>query len=308
MAAGYVVGPGREEPSDTEHRAARYPDFVMRTIWNGSLSFGLVTIPVGLAVAQQRRDVSFRTLHRECGNPIKQKRWCPFHERDVEADELVKGWEFAKGQYVMIEDSDLESVELQRSRSIELLRFVPLAEVDPIYFDRGYYLAPAADPVGRRPYALLLRALQDTGMAAVGRFVLWGKENLCLVRPLDDTIVLETLYYAEDIRSAAEITEAVEEIEVNEPELAMARQLVESLAGSFDAEEYRNTYRDELRAMLEAKLAGEEIVRPEPAAEAPVIDLMEALKKSVAAAQESEAPAKKPASKGSRARSKARSS
>jgi DNA end-binding protein Ku len=280
----------------------------MRTIWNGSLSFGLVTIPVGLAVAQQRRDVSFRTLHRECGNPIKQKRWCPFHERDVEADELVKGWEFAKGQYVMIEDSDLESVELQRSRSIELLRFVPLAEVDPIYFDRGYYLAPAADPVGRRPYALLLRALQDTGMAAVGRFVLWGKENLCLVRPLDDTIVLETLYYAEDIRSAAEITEAVEEIEVNEPELAMARQLVESLAGSFDAEEYRNTYRDELRAMLEAKLAGEEIVRPEPAAEAPVIDLMEALKKSVAAAQESEAPAKKPASKGSRARSKARSS
>jgi DNA end-binding protein Ku len=308
MAAGYVVGPGREEQSDTEHRAARYPDFAMRTIWNGSLSFGLVTIPVGLAVAQQRRDVSFRTLHRECGNPIKQKRWCPFHERDVEADELVKGWEFAKGQYVMIEDSDLESVELQRSRSIELLRFVPLAEVDPIYFDRGYYLAPAADPVGRRPYALLLRALQDTGMAAVGRFVLWGKENLCLVRPLDDTIVLETLYYAEDIRSAAEITEAVEEIEVNEPELAMARQLVESLAGSFDAQEYRNTYRDELRAMLEAKLSGEEIVRPEPAAEAPVIDLMEALKKSVAAAQESEAPAKKPASKGSRARSKARSS
>ena len=106
----------------------------MRTIWNGSLSFGLVTIPVGLAVAQQRRDVSFRTLHRECGTPIKQKRWCPVHEREVDSEELVKGWEFAKGQYVMIEDSDLESVELQRSRSIELLRFVPLAEVDPIYF------------------------------------------------------------------------------------------------------------------------------------------------------------------------------
>jgi DNA end-binding protein Ku len=280
----------------------------MRTIWNGSLSFGLVTIPVGLAVAQQRRDVSFRTLHRECGTPIKQKRWCPVHERDVEADELVKGWEFAKGQYVVIEDSDLESVELQRSRSIELLRFVPLAEVDPIYFDRGYYLAPAADPVGRRPYALLLRALQDTEMAAVGRFVLWGKENLCLVRPLEDSIVLETLYYAEDIRSAAEITEAVEEIEVNEPELAMARQLVESLAGSFDPDEYRNTYRDELRAMLEAKLSGEEIVRPEPAPEAPVIDLMEALKKSVAAAKESETPPKKTSPKASsRAKSKARS-
>jgi DNA end-binding protein Ku len=280
----------------------------MRTIWNGSLSFGLVTIPVGLAVAQQRRDVSFRTLHRECGTPIKQKRWCPVHEREVEADELVKGWEFAKGQYVMVEDSDLESVELNRSRSIELLRFVPLAEVDPIYFDRGYYLAPAADPVGRRPYALLLRALQDTGMAAVGRFVLWGKENLCLVRPLEDAIVLETLYYAEDIRSAAEIVEAVAESDVKDQELAMARQLIESLAGAFEPSEYRNTYRDELRAMLDAKLAGEEILRPEPEPEAPVIDLMQALKQSVAAAaQESDAPKPKRAARTSTRKPKARS-
>jgi DNA end-binding protein Ku len=279
----------------------------MRTIWNGSLSFGLVTIPVGLAVAQQRRDVAFRTLHRECGTPIKQKRWCPVHEREVEAGELVKGWEFAKGQYVMIEDSDLESVELKRSRSIELLRFVPLADVDPIYFDRGYYLAPASDPVGLRPYALLLRALQETGMAAVGRFVLWGKENLCLVRPLEDAIVLETLYYAEDIRSAAEITEAVGESEVKDQELAMARQLIESLAGEFDPDAYRNTYRDELRAMLDAKLAGEEIVRPEPQEEAPVIDLMKALKASVAAAQDSDAPKAKRAVRSSARKPKTRS-
>ena len=281
--------------------------FPMRTIWNGSLSFGLVTIPVGLAVAQQRKDVAFRTLHRECGSPIKQKRWCPVHEREVEADELVKGWEFAKGQYAMVEEGDLESVELKRSRSIELLRFVPLAEVDPIYFDRGYYLAPAADPVGRRPYALLLRALQETGMAAVGRFVLWGKENLCLVRPLEDAIVLETLYYAEDIRSAAEISEAVGESEVQDQELAMARQLIESLAGEFDPDEYRNTYRDELRAMLEAKVAGEEIMRPEPQPEAPVIDLMQALKASVAAAQDSDAPKPKRAQRASTRKSKARS-
>jgi DNA end-binding protein Ku len=257
----------------------------MRTIWNGSLSFGLVTIPVGLAVAQQRRDVAFRTLHRECGTPIKQKRYCPFHERDVEAEELVKGWEFAKGQYVLVEESDLEAVELKRSRSIELLRFVPLTEVDPLYFDRGYYLAPASDPVGRRPYALLLRALQVSGMAAVGRFVLWGKENLCLVRPLDGALVLETLYYAEDIRSRAEIVEAVEELEIKEPELAMARQLVESLAGDFNPDEYPNEYRRELRAMLESKRAGEEIVQPEPVPEAPVIDLMDALKQSIEAAK-----------------------
>ncbi len=264
----------------------------MRTIWNGSLSFGLVTIPVGLAVAQQRQDVAFRTLHRECGTPIKQKRYCPLHERDVDADELVKGWEFAKGQYVVVEDSDLEAVELRRSRSIELLSFVPLADVDPVYFDRAYYLAPAPDAVGRRPYALLLRALQETGMAAVGKFVLWGKENLCLVRPFGDALALELLYYPEDVRSSAEIVEAVGEVEVKDAELAMARQLVESLAGSFDPSGYRNEYRHELRAMLEAKLAGEEIVRPEPIAEAPVIDLMEALKQSVAAARSEKATAK----------------
>ncbi len=258
----------------------------MRTIWNGSLSFGLVTIPVALAVAQQRQDVSFRTLHRECGTPIKQKRWCPVHEREVEADELVKGWEFAKGQYALVEEGDLESVELKRSRSVELIRFVPLAQVDPLYFDRAYYLAPAADEVGRRPYALLLRALEETGMAAVGKFVLWGKENLCLVRPVDGALVLELLYYAEDIRSSNEITEAVEETDVKEPEVAMARQLVESLAGAFDPKDYRNEYRGELRAMLDAKVAGKEIVQPEPLPEeAPVIDLVEALKQSIAQAK-----------------------
>ena len=264
----------------------------MRTIWNGSLSFGLVTIPVGLAVAQQRQDVSFRTLHRECGTPIKQKRYCPVHERDVEADELVKGWEFTKGQYVMIEESDLEAVELKRSRQIELLRFVPLEQVDPLYFDRGYYLAPAADEIGRRPYALLLEALQATEMAAVGSFVLWGKQNLCLVRPLDDALVLETLYYGEDIRPNTEIREAIEATEVKKPELDMARQLVESLAGDFDPDDYRNEYRGELKAMLEAKLAGHEIVAPEPAPEeAPAIDLVEALKQSIAAAKPAKAPA-----------------
>jgi DNA end-binding protein Ku len=270
----------------------------MRTIWNGSLSFGLVSIPVGLAVAQQRQDVSFRTLHRECGTPIKQKRWCPHHEREVEPDELVKGWEVAKGQYVVIEDSDLEAVELKRSRSVELIRFVPLEQVDPLYFDRGYYLAPAADEVGRRPYALLLRALEETTMAAVGKFVLWGKENLCLVRPVDGALVLELLYYAEDVRSSAEISEAVAEIDVKKPEVDMARQLVESLAGDFDPSDYANEYRGELRAMLEAKLAGEEIVQPEPQPEeAPVIDLVEALKKSIAQAKgpEPSAAPRKPA-------------
>ena len=279
----------------------------MRTIWNGSISFGLVNIPIGLAVATQRSDVAFRTLHRECKTPIKQKRYCPFHERDVEADELVKGWEVVKGEFVVVEEEDLEAIALQRSNSIEILRFVKLEEVDPVYFDRTYYLAPASAEAQRRPYVLLLEAMKETGMAAVGKFVLWGKENLCLIRPHGDSLALETLFFAEDVRSRNEIEDAVAETEVKKPELDLARQVIESIAGDFDPEEFRNEYREDLRQMLEAKLAGQEIARPEPIPETPVIDLMDALKQSVA---ETKQPAQKAAasSKPKRRRAPARKS
>src|SRR6266516_1258282 len=208
----------------------------MRTIWNGSLSFGLVTIPVGLAPATTPKarssDVSFRTLHRECKTPIKQKRWCPQHDT---------------------------------SRAIDISRFVPLEQVDPLFFDRTYYLSPSSAAAQRRPYVLLLEAMKETGMAAIGRMVIRGNENFCLIRPKGDALVLETLFLAEDVRSQAEIDEAVEETEVQEPEAL------------------HSEYRQNLRELLEAKLTGEEISVPEPVAEAPVIDLLEALKQSVAA-------------------------
>ncbi len=279
----------------------------MRTIWNGSISFGLVNIPIGLSIATQRSDIAFRTLHRECGTPIKQKRFCPFHERDVEADELVKGWEVSKGEFVMVEEEDLESVALQRSQSIEILRFVKLDDVDPVYFDRTYYLAPANAPAQRRPYVLLLRAMQESGMAAIGKFVLWGKENLCLIRPTGDTLALETLFFAEDVRSRAEVEEAVAETDVKDAELDLARQVIESLVGDFDAEDFENEYRRELRAMLEAKLAGEEIAKPEPVPEAPVVDLMDALRKSVAEAKGDRAASDGATKKKSASRSQSRS-
>ncbi len=258
----------------------------MRTIWNGSLSFGLVNIPIGLALATQRSDIAFRTLHRECGTPIKQKRYCPLHERDVDPDELVKGWEVSKGEFLFVEDSDLEAVALQRSQAIEIVRFVELSDVDPVFFDRTYYLAPASAAAARRPYVLLLRAMQESGMAAVGKFVLWGKENLCLIRPHGDSLALETLFFAEDVRSRAEVEEAVAETDVKKTELDLARQVITSLAGTWDPSEFENQYRRDLRAMLEAKLAGEELARPEPVPETPVVDLMEALRRSVAEVQE----------------------
>jgi DNA end-binding protein Ku len=273
----------------------------MRTIWNGSISFGLVNIPIGLALATKpaarQSDVSFRTLHRECGTPIKQKRWCPVHDREVPNDELVKGWEVAKGQFVMIEDADLEAImRYDESRTIEIKRFVPLDDVDPVWFDRTYFLVPASAPAQRRPYVLLLEAMKETGTAGLGRFVRQGAEHLSLIRPRGDALALETMFIAEDVHSQAEIEEAVGETEVKEPELALARQVIDSLVGEFDPAELTSDYRRDLRAMLEAKLAGEEISVPEPVAEAPVVDLMEALRRSVAEISERE-PAKKAAEK-----------
>src|SRR5919201_1899852 len=208
----------------------------MRTIWNGSISFGLVSIPVGLAPATKPKarqsDISFRTLHRECGTPIKQKRWCPLHEREVSADEIVKGWEVAKGQFVVVEDADLEAID----------------EMD---------------------------------VAAIGRMVIRGTEYICLIRPRGEAIALETLFLAEDVFSHAEIAEAVDETDVKDAELDLARQVIQSLVAEFEPATLTSEYRADLRRMLEAKLAGEEITRPEPPPEAPVVDLMEALRQSV---------------------------
>jgi DNA end-binding protein Ku len=271
----------------------------MRTTWNGSISFGLVSIPVGLAPATKpaarSSDVSFRMLHRECGTPIKQKRYCPVHERDLGPDEIVKGWEVAKGQFVVVEDDELEALtNHDDSRSIEIARFVDAAQVDPIFFDRTYFLVPAQAAAARRPYVLLLNAMRETGMAALGRFVQQGREKLCLIRPKGDALALETLFLSADVYSQAEIEEAVEETSVKKPELDLAQQVIASLAGEFDPSELQSDYRRDLRALLEAKLAGEVITAPEPvAAETPVVDLMEALRRSVDEAKQAQQPAAK---------------
>jgi DNA end-binding protein Ku len=271
-----------------------------------------VNIPVGLAPATKpaarQSDVSFRLLHRECGSPIKQKRWCPVHERDVESDELVKGWEVAKGQFVMVEDADLEAIEQRdTSRSIEISRFVRLEEVDPIYFDRTYFLVPAGAEAARRPYVLLLEAMKEAGVAALGRFVLAGKEKLCLIRPMGDALALETLFVHEDVKDHDEIDQAVATSDVREPELELAKQIIASLAGAFEPQELRSEYRESLRELLEAKLDGREIEVPAEAALAPVVDLMEALRASVeAAGKRSRATTKKKAAPQKRAAASSR--
>jgi DNA end-binding protein Ku len=272
----------------------------MRTTWTGSISFGLVTIPVGLAPATtpsaRQSDVQFKMLHRECLNPIKQKRWCPVHDRELGPDEIVRGWEVAKGQFVPVEDEELDALEQRNtSKAIEITRFVKADDVDPIYFDRTYFLVPAGTEAQRRPYALLLQAMREQGVVGIGSFVLAGKEKLALLRPKGDALALETLYIAEDVKSQDEIDEAIAATPVKKEELKLAEQLISGLLGPFEPEkELTSDYRTSLRELLEAKLEGREIVEPAPAAtETPVIDLMEALKKSVAASKQP--AARKPA-------------
>jgi DNA end-binding protein Ku len=279
----------------------------MRTTWNGAISFGLVSIPVGLAPATassaRQSDVQFRMLHRECLTPIRQKRWCPVHDVEVGPDELVRGWEVTKGQFIPIEDAELEAIEQRdTSRTIQITRFVPLEDVDPIYFDRTYFLVPAGTEAQRRPYVLLLRTMREAGVAALGSFVLAGKEKLGLIRAKGDALVLETLFVAEDVKAQEEIDEAVAATTVRDEELALAEQLVSGLEGPFEPEELRSEYRASLRELLEAKAAGQELPpEPEPVAEAPTIDLMEALRASIESAQSA-----KPARKAAKAKAPAK--
>jgi DNA end-binding protein Ku len=264
----------------------------MRTTWNGSLSFGLVSIPVGLtpatAPSARQSDVQFKMLHRTCLTPIKQKRWCPVHDVEVGPDEIVRGWEASKGQFIPIEDAELEAIERHNtSRAIEITSFVKAVEVDPVYFDRTYYLVPSGTEAQRRPYALLLEAMKQEDVAALGSFVLAGKEKLCLIRAKGDALALETLFVAEDVKSQAEIDEAVSSSEVREPELELAKQIIGSLEAPFDPKSLHSEYRDSLRGLLEAKVEGHEIELPdEPeVVEAPVADLLETLRASVSAAK-----------------------
>jgi len=264
----------------------------LRAIWNGFISFGLVTIPVSVGLAQQRNDVSFRTLSRANMQPVKQKRWDPARDVEVGPDDTVKGWEVSKGRYLPVEDAELERFSARQEKTIQILQFVELSEVDPVYFEKAYWLEPQER--AERPYKLLAQVMEAEGRAALGRFVLSTKEHLVLLRPVDGMLALETLYYPEDIRARdkGEIVSRLEGVEVSEDELGMAKQLVAGLAKPFAPEGYPNETRKALLEFLEAKAAGEEIAAPEEAAApAPVIDLMAALKASLAAASSGEGDA-----------------
>lgn len=253
-----------------------------RAIWSGAISFGMVSIPVKLYTATESKDIGFRQLHRDDLVRIRQLRWCPAEEREVGYDELVKGYEYAKDQYVILDDEDFDTLPVPSKRAVDITAFVDADEIDPLYYEKGYYLEP--DEAGVKPYALLLRAIEEKQLVALGKVAIRNKESLCALRPRNGRLVLETLYYPDEIRTDPEID--VSGVQVSEQELKMAHSLIDMLQEPFDPTKYRDEYREALLARITAKLEGGEVVAAEEAAPvAQPVDLMSALRASIEATQ-----------------------
>ena len=253
-------------------------------IWTGTISFGLVTVPVRAVSATKSRDVRFNQLEGATGARIRYRRVSEQTGEEVPNDKIVKGYEIAPGQYVTISDDEMRALAPKASRTIDIEDFVDLDDIDPVFFEQPYFLAP--DPNALKPYRLLLDAMTELRKVAIGRFVMRSKEHLVAIRPVDGLLCLETMRYADEIVPAADVVPPLEEgAEPTARELEMARQLVSSLATEFDPAKYQDSYREELLGLIERKAAGEEIVaRPVAEETGKVLDLMAALEASLARA------------------------
>lgn len=253
-----------------------------RSLWNGAIAFGMVTIPISLSPAVGEKHISFNQLHKECGSRIKLQKYCPTCKRVVEPSEIERGYEYTKGHYITVTDEDMANLPVPSKQTISIQAFVKASEIDPVYYDTSYAIEP--NKMGKKPYALLLKALETKNVVAIAKVALREKEHLCLLRASGKHLVMETLFYPDEVRESIELSES--DLDISDKELKMAESLVEMLSEDFEPEAYRDTYREKLVEMIEAKAEGQEIkavTEPEP--ESNVIDLMDALRASVEAAK-----------------------
>ena len=258
------------------------------TVWSGSLSFGLVNVPVKMHTATTNRDVSFNQIEAATGSRIRMRRVSEATGEEVANDQLVKGYEISKGQYVIIEPSEIEAIKPKSTHTIDIEEFVPLADIDPVYFEQPYYLLP--DKQGGKAYKLLVEAMEGLQKVAIGRVVIRQKESLVAIRVREGLLCLQMMRYDDEVIPLADLKGDLAEDEPSEREVAMARQLVDALTNEFAPEKFHNEYRDKVLELIEQKAAGQEIVAapsPEPAAK--VLDLMAALEASIAGAGKSAA-------------------
>ncbi|WP_156290181.1 non-homologous end joining protein Ku [Oceanobacillus salinisoli] len=255
----------------------------MHTMWKGTISFGLVNIPVKMHAATENKDVKLRQLHKECKSPVKYEKVCPVCEREIENDEIVKAYEYAKNKFVVLDEEDLEALKKeQEDRAVEIVDFVKLDEIDPIYFEKSYYLSP--NEGGGKAYSLLRSALKDTGKIGVAKMMIRSKEQLAVIRVYENVLVAETIHFPDEVRNVQDVPNVPEEAKIGEKELETAKMLIEQLTAEFDPEKYKDEYRTALLDLIEDKKNNEETTTPAPA-DKPVPDnvtnLMDALQASL---------------------------
>jgi DNA end-binding protein Ku len=249
-----------------------------RAIWSGVISFGLVSIPVKLYTATESKSLSFHQLHEKCKSRIKELRWCPTCDREVDYDEIVKGFEYSKGNYVVVTKEDLEELPLPSKNIIEISAFVKAEEIDPLYFNGSYYLEP--EKLAQKPCSLFMHAMENKGMVAIGTLALRNKERLCSLRVLGGNLILEMLLYPDEIR--VDMDSKLPAAKLSKQELAMASSLIDIMAQKFKPEDYEDHYREALNSLIKSKVEGDETIEQAPEAKPThVVDLMEALRASV---------------------------
>lgn len=255
----------------------------MHTVWKGAISFGLVHIPVKMFSATEDKDISLRYIHKECGSPLTYVRSCPVCEKEVAWENIVKGYEYEKGRFVLLEKEELEQLADEANKEISILDFVDLEEIDPIYFQKTYYLSPAE--TGANAYNLLLEAMKQTGKIGIAKVSIRSKGSLAAIRMIDNCLAMETIFFPDEIRATNQVPNLPAKVEVKDKELQMAKMLIEQLSTPFEPQKYQDDYRNRLLEFISKKAAGEEIRTAPEKPRANVIDLMAALQASLEAVQ-----------------------
>lgn len=267
----------------------------MHTMWKGTISFGLVNIPVKMHAATENKNIPLRQLHKECESPIQYKKTCPVCEREVEQDEIVKAYEYVKNKFVILEEDDLKAIQKEQTdKAVEIIDFVKLEEIDPIYFDKSYYLSP--NEGGVKAYGLLRSALRETGKIGVAKMMIRSKERLAVIRIYENTIVVETIHFPDEVRQVRDVPNVPEEVETGRKELDTAKLLIDQLTTTFDPKKYEDEYRTELIKLIEEKKGNAEVVTGKDKAKKPdnVTDLMEVLQASLEKAKKDKPKPRQP--------------
>lgn len=265
----------------------------MHTMFKGAISFGLVNIPIKMFAATEDKDIRFRSIHKKCHTPIKYQKVCPLCNEEVKPEDIVKGFEYEPGKFVIVSSEDIDSAKAEvQARTIEIVDFVSLSEIDPIYYDKTYYLSPQPEvSSSAKAYILLREAMKRSGKIAIARVTMRNKQTLCVLRVSSEVMILETIYYPDEIRPVSEIPALPGDIKTDEKEMDIAKQLIDNLTAKFDASKYTDEYREALRKVIDARIMGKQVVTQSNIPENNVIDLMEALKASL---QKTEKAQKKP--------------